>query len=143
MRFLEMAGYYRKFCKNFSDIAVPLTELLKKDRKYHWTSNYQHAFDNIKSLLCSVPILVAPDFCKPFILNVNASDMGAGAILLQADDEGIEHLVCYFSKKFNKHQRNYSTIEKETLALVLHCSILRCMCLHLKGLRWCIWIIIR
>ena len=98
MRFLGMAGYYRKFCKNFSDIAVPLTELLKKDRKYHWTSNCQYAFDNIKSLLCSVPVLVAPDFCKPFILNVDASDTGAGAILLQADDEGIEHPVCYFSK---------------------------------------------
>ena len=119
MRFLGMAGYYRKFCKNFSDIAVPLTELLKKDHKYHWTSNCQYAFDNIKSLLCSVPVLVAPDFCKPYILNVNASDTGVGAILLQADDEGIEHPVCYFSKKFNKHQRNYSTIEKETLALVL------------------------
>ena len=62
---------------------------------------------------------MAPDFCKPFILNVNASDMGTGAILLQADNEGIEHPVRYFSKKFNKHQRNYSTIEKETLALVL------------------------
>ena len=55
-----MASYYRKFCKNFSDIAVPFTELLKKDRKYHWTSNCQHAFDNIKSLLFSVPVLVAP-----------------------------------------------------------------------------------
>ena len=80
MSFLGMAGYYRKFCKNFSDIAVPLTELLKKVKKYHWTSNCQHGFDNIKSLLCSVPILVAPDFCKMFILNGDASDTGAGAI---------------------------------------------------------------
>ena len=112
MRFLGMAGYYKKFCKNFSDIAVPLKS---KDQKYHWTSNCHRAFDNIKSLLC----LVAPDFCKLFILNVDVSDTGVGAILLQADDEGIEHPVCYFSKKFSKHQRNYSTIDKETLALIL------------------------
>ena len=74
MRFLGMAGYYRKFCQNFSDIAVPLTDLLKKDQKYHWTSNCQHAFDSIESLLWSVPVLMAPDFCKPFILNVGARE---------------------------------------------------------------------
>ena len=62
---------------------------------------------------------MALDFDKCFKLAVDASDVGIGAVLLQEDDNGIDHPVCYFSKKFNKHQKNYSTIEKECLALIL------------------------
>ena len=65
------------------------------------------------------PVLVAPNFKARFKLTVDASDVGAGAVLLQEDSEGVDHPICYFSKKFNKHQRNYSTVEKETLALLL------------------------
>ena len=67
----------------------------------------------------SSPVLIAPNYDKPFKLAVDASDMGIGSVLLQEGDEGIDHPVCYFSKKFNKHQVNYSTVEKETLALLL------------------------
>ena len=56
---------------------------------------------------------------SPFKLAVDASDVAAGVVLLQEDDEGVDHPACYFSKKFNKSQKNYSTIEKECLALVL------------------------
>ena len=119
MRFLGMAGYYRKFCKNFSEVTAPLTELLKRDVKYHWSETCQKSFDKLKNLLCLEPILTAPNFSKPFRLAVDASDVGAGVVLLQCDDEDIEHPVCYFSKKCNVHQRNYSTIEKECLALIL------------------------
>ena len=119
MRFLGMAGYYRKFCKNFSEVAVPLTNLLKKNVKYVWSENCQKSFENLKSLLCSKPVLAAPDFGKPFSIAVDASDLGAGAVLLQNDDDGVEHPVSYYSKKFNCQQKNYSTIEKEALGLVL------------------------
>ena len=119
MRFLGMAGYYRKFCRNFSTIAAPLTDLLSKNKKYQWSSICQDAFERVKLLLCTNPILQAPDFNKQFKLAVDASDYAAGAVLLQDDDQGVEHPVGYFSKKFNCHQRNYSTVEKETLALVL------------------------
>jgi hypothetical protein len=119
MRFLGMAGYYRKFCKNFSEITVPLTDLLHKNKKYIWSDVCQKSFDKVKAMLCSTPILMAPDFEKPFMLATDASDFGAGAILLQIGEDNIEHPVCYFSKKFNCHQKNYSTVEKETLALVL------------------------
>ena len=61
---------------------------------------------------------MAPDFDKCFKLAVDASDVGIGAVLLQEDNNGIDHPVCYFSKKFNK-QKNYSTIETECLALIL------------------------
>ena len=114
-----MTGYYRKFCKNFSEVTAALTELLKKNVKYHWSETCQKSFDKVKNLLCLEPVLTAPDFSKPFQLAVDASDVGAGAVLLQCDNEDIEHPICYFSKKFNFHQKNYSTIEKECLALIL------------------------
>ena len=119
MRFLGMAGYYRKFCDNFSTITAPLTNLLKKKSKFAWSEDCQGAFDRLKFVLRSSPVLQAPDFQRPFKLAVDASDVGAGAVLLQEDREGVDHPVCYFSKKFNKHQRNYSTVEKECLSLIL------------------------
>ena len=119
MRFLGMAGYYRKFYKNFSGIAEPLTNLLKKSTKFKWNDKCQDAFDRLKAILKSAPVLLAPDFDKCFKLAVDASDIGIGAVPLQEDNDGIDHPVCYFSKKFNKHQKNYSTIEKECLALIL------------------------
>ena len=63
--------------------------------------------------------MCAPDFEKEYKLAVDASDVGAGAVLLQEGDDKIDHPVAYFSKKFNKHQKNYSTKEKEALAPVL------------------------
>lgn len=61
----------------------------------------------------------APNFSKPFKLAVDASNVGAGAVLLQEDDQAIDHPVCYFSKKFYSAQKNYSTLEKELLSLIL------------------------
>ena len=119
MRFLGMAGYYRKFCKNFSLIAEPLTNLLKKNVKFIWDEKCQKSFDKLKAILKNSPVLLAPNFEKEFKVAVDASDIGAGAVLLQEDIDGVDHPVCYFSKKFDKHQKNYSTIEKECLALVL------------------------
>ena len=119
MRFLGMAGYYRKICKIFSGIAELFTNLLKKSTKFKWNDKCQDSFDRLKAILKSAPVLLAPDFDKCFKLAVDASDVGIGAVLLQEDNNGIDHPVCYFSKKFNKHQQNYSTIEKDCLALIL------------------------
>ena len=119
MRFLGKAGYYRKFCHNFSVIAEPLTNLFGKRTKYVWNNDCQQSFDQLKAILKSAPVLLAPHFDREFKLAVDASDVGAGSVLLQEDDNGVDHPVCYFSKKFNKHQRNYSTIEKECLSLIL------------------------
>ena len=119
MRFLGMAGYYRSFCKNFSAVAAPLTDLLSPKVRYKWSPSCQHSFDSVKALLTNAPVLAAPAFERPFKLAVDASDAGAGAVLLQDGDDGIEHPVSYYSKKFNRHQRVYSTVEKEALALIL------------------------
>lgn len=118
-RFLGMIGYYRRFIKGLSTLLSPLTALLGKDVKYRWTDACQEAFNSVKILLSSAPILHAPDFKKPFILATDASDVGVGAVLIQLDEQGIEHPVSYFSKKLDNAQRNYSVIERELLAIVL------------------------
>ena len=119
MRFLCMAGYYRKFCNNFFINEEPLTNLLGKRVKYIWTDDCRKSFDKLKAKLKSAPVLLAPSLDKVFKLALDVSDICAGSILLQEDDNGVDHPVCYFSKTFNKHQRNYSTIEKECLSLII------------------------
>ena len=89
-----------------------MTQLLRKDSKFVWTEQCQSVFEKLKAMLQNAPVLSAPDFNRPFKLAVDASDVAAGAVLLQEDQGG------HFSRKFNKHQRNYSTMEKECLALV-------------------------
>lgn len=97
MRFLGMAGYYRGFCNNFSIVVAPLTNLLKAKVEFIWSSQCQEAFEAVKALLCSAPVLAAPRFGRPFKLQVDASQLGAGAVLLQEND-GVELPVSYFSK---------------------------------------------
>ncbi|XP_068237201.1 uncharacterized protein [Palaemon carinicauda] len=86
MKFLGTVGYYRKFCENFSDVAYPLTELLKKDVKFVWSKECDEAFSKLKFMLMSKPVLKSPDFNLPFKLQVDSSEVGAGSVLLQEHD---------------------------------------------------------
>ncbi|KAL2082452.1 hypothetical protein ACEWY4_022270 [Coilia grayii] len=119
MRLLGMCGFYRKFVPNFASVTEPLTNLLRKGVKFAWSEGCQSALDKVKAILSCEPVLVAPDFQVPFRLAVDACDVGIGAVLLQADSSGVEKPVAYFSKKLNRHQAAYSTVEKEALGLVL------------------------
>lgn len=118
MRFLGMVGYYRGFCRNFSTVVAPLTSLLSSRVKFEWTPQCQSAFENAKALITSAPVLAAPCLDKPFKLQVDASNVGAGATLLQSGPDDVDHPVSFFSRKFNSHQLNYSVVEKEALALI-------------------------
>ena len=114
-----MVGYYRGFCKNVSTVAAPLTSLLSPKVKFEWSLPCQEVFESIKSLSsCSAPVLAAPLMDQPSHLYVDASKVGAGAVLMQANENGVDCPVSYFSKKFNSHQLNYSIFEKEALALI-------------------------
>ena len=117
-RFLGMVSYYRKFCRNFSSVAAPLHELTSCKSSFVWDNACQTAFEQLKYFLTNDPILKSPNFNKAFSLQIDASDVGAGGVLLQESD-GLVHPVSYTSSKFTKHQLSYSTIEKELLALVI------------------------
>ena len=77
------------------------------------------------TLLCSAPVLKAPDFSKPFILQTDASDRGIGAVLSQIDENGDDHQIAYFSKNLLPREQRYSTVEKECLAIKLATHAIR------------------
>ena len=117
--FLGLADFYRKFVPNFSHVASPLTDLTKKGKpnKVCWGESQETAFVSLKKALVNAPVLKLPDFCKEFILQTDASDTGIGAILLQ-EEGNVRMPVSYASRKLKSSERNYSTIEKECLAIV-------------------------
>lgn len=98
MRFLGMAGFYRRFCKIFSTIASPLTNLLKKATKYNWTDSCHNAFNNIKSTLIESPALSTPDFTKQFKLQVDASDVVWVEFSLKKMSMALKKLLVIFQK---------------------------------------------
>jgi hypothetical protein len=81
--FLGLAGYYRRFIPNFSKISESITELLKKDTKYVWSEDYGEAFQTLKKLLTTSPVLAQPDIAKPFDVYCDASSTGLGCVLMQ------------------------------------------------------------
>lgn len=118
-KFLGFVGWYRRFLSNFSSLTAPLTDLTKKSNNpFKWTGEAQIAFDRIKELLTSAPILITPDFSKPFIIQCDASKTGVGGVLAQEDSDDVELPIAFFSKKLNRPQQNYSITELECLAAV-------------------------
>ncbi|CAM4600561.1 unnamed protein product [Leuciscus chuanchicus] len=107
-RFLGMAGYYRSFCRNFSTIAQPLTSLLSPSRKFLWSAECQHAFNSVKDLLCNAPVLAAPDFDSAFKLDVDASYVGVGAVLIQGDKDGRCDWLTHLSVILRAEHQNQS-----------------------------------
>ena len=145
--FLGLAGYYRRFIKDYAHIAEPLNQLLRgenlKEKQYQkrqsqkcknikesvpnvnqtnfkirWGEKQQSAFDYLKSQLIKNPVLRYPDMTKPFLLMTDASGYALGAVLAQQDDGEKDHAIAYASRGLKRHEKNYSTIEKEALAIV-------------------------
>ncbi|GFW99778.1 retrovirus-related Pol polyprotein from transposon 297 [Trichonephila clavipes] len=118
--FLGLVGYYSHYIPNYSTIASPLTGALKgkiKKEKITWDEKCGKAFEELKAKLVTQPILFAPDFATEFILQTDASEVGAGVVLSQRI-EGEEHPIVFLSKKFSKAERNYSTVERELAAII-------------------------
>ena len=116
-QFLGHAGFYRRFIKDFSKISKPLYELLEKDAKFVWSESCQKSFEELKSHLTTAPIVRAPNWQLPFEVMCDASDLSIGAVLRKRED-GKPYVVYYASKTRNEAQRNYTTTEKELLAVV-------------------------
>ena len=124
--FLGLCGFYRRFIKDFSKIASPLTELLHKDAPFVWGEPQRLAFEALKSAMCSRPILIIPDPKKPFVVCTDASGYAVGATLSQDIDNGRGLLpVAFMSKKMSDAERNYSVHEQEMLAIVLAITMWR------------------
>lgn len=108
--FLGLAGYYMKF----GIIAKPLTELLCKDAAFIWSSIDHDAFQLLKTTLVSAPCLALPDFALPFHIEIDASTIGVGVVLLQQ-----RHPLAFISKALGPRNQGLSTYEKEYLAIVV------------------------
>src|SRR6202020_28267 len=115
---LGLFSYYLKFIKDFSRIARPMNNLLKKDIPFIWTQKQQTAFERLKEMLIKSPVLVYPDFEQPFILYTDASGTGLGAVLSQLQDDGKEGVIAYASRSLNQAEQNYSVTDQECLAVV-------------------------
>ena len=115
--FLGHAGFYRRFIKDFSKIARPLCRLLEKDTKFNFDDSCKAAFEEIKIKLVQAPIMAAPEWDQEFEVMCDASDFAMGAVLGQRKEK-IFRAIYYASRTFNEAQENYSTIEKEMLAIV-------------------------
>jgi hypothetical protein len=111
--FLGLAGYYRRFIKDFSKIAKPMTKLLKKNKFFEWTKECQASFEELRKRLTSAPVLVLPDLAKKFNIYCDALHQGLGCVLMQ---EG--QVLCYASRQLRKHEENYPTHDLELAAAV-------------------------
>ena len=116
--FTALVSYYRKYIKNFAQIAKPLSCLLEKNAKFNWTEDCQRAFDTLRMALSERTQLTLPDFSKPFQLACDASAVAVGAVLSQVGEDGREYPIAFASKVLSKTERNWSVTEREAYAIV-------------------------
>lgn len=122
--FIGIASYYRRFIKDFAAIARPLHNLTKKNQN-KWNQEAIESFHKLKNALTNTPVLIRPDFDKPFILVTDASKVGLGSILSQLDKDGYEHPVQYISRGVRGAEQNYGISKLECLAIVWSVMVFR------------------
>ena len=120
--FLGLSGFYRRFVKNYSAIAEPLTRLTKKGVKFEWSPEADVAFESIKTELVNAKLLRHPDMSKQFTLITDASSYAVGAVLSQKGEDNLLHPICYGSSVLTDAQRKWSTVQRELYSLVHFCE---------------------
>jgi hypothetical protein len=115
--FLGLANYYRRFILAFSNLATPLTSLLKKDTLWAWGAKQDAAFTDLKKRFTEAPILIFPNPDLQYTLECDASDFALGAVLSQVGDDNKLHPVAFFSRKLLAAEQNYEIYDKELLAI--------------------------
>ncbi|KAJ0468921.1 putative nucleotidyltransferase, Ribonuclease H [Helianthus annuus] len=118
--FLGLAGYYRRFIKDFSKIAVPLTKLTCKAAKFEWGPRQEEAFKILKHRLTNAPILALPEGTEDFEVYCDASKLGYGCVLMQR-----KKVIAYASRQLKKHEENYTTHDQELGAIIFALKIWR------------------
>lgn len=116
--FLGLCNYYRRFVKDYAQIAAPLNHLTKKDVAFILTPEHEDAFQKLKKGLISAPILALPNLSKPFHLTPDASKMALGYILSQKDDQNREYVIAYGGRATRGSDKNYGISELECLAVL-------------------------
>ena len=116
-QFLGLASYYRRFVRNFAAIVAPLVKLTEKGHVWHWSSDCDAAFLQLKERLVTSPILGYPVFNQPFMVDTDASGEGLGAVLSQYVS-GVERVIAFASRSLSKAERKYCATRREMLALV-------------------------
>jgi hypothetical protein len=111
--FLGLAGYYRRFIEGFSKISRPMTEFLKKEKKFNWTKSCEKSFQELKRRLTTAPMLTLPDIQRDFVVYCYASRQGLGCVLMQDGK-----VVAYASCQLKPHEQNYPTHDLEFAAVV-------------------------
>lgn len=137
--FLGLAEYYRSYIPNFANIASPLTDTLRKTELTvaRWDTAREGALAEIKNILVSEPVLTAPDYSVPFLVQCDASDRRLGVVLSQVNEKGEEHPVIYASRKLTCREQACSTTEKESACMVWKALVLServCLCFQNRSL---------
>ena len=119
-RFLGFANFYRRFIRDYSRVAAPLTKLTSVKAPFVWSPAADAAYVKLKCLFSSAPVLSHPDPAVPFVVEVDASDSGVGAVLSQrtTSDQKL-HPCAFFSRRLTPAERNYDVGNRELLAVVL------------------------
>ena len=117
-RFLGFANFYRRFIRGFSRVAAPLSALTSTSNPFFWTPEAEDAFVALKRLFTTALVLIFPDPNRQFIVEVDASDTGIGAVLSQRSEEDQQiHPVAFLSRRFTPAERNYDVGNRELLAV--------------------------
>lgn len=117
--FIGMCSYFSKYIKDYAKLAAPLNDLRKKRNKFKWNEECNDSFIKLKSIISNPPVLAIPNFQKPFYLFTDASEVSAGSVIMQCNDEGDKLPIAYYSKKFTDNEKNLSIYHKEALSVVL------------------------
>jgi len=123
--FIGLASFYRRLVPKFAELAKPLTMLTRKDEQFSWDPLQQQAFDSMKEMLCTAPVLAHPNLGLPFTLTTDASKIAVAAILSQVQD-GVERPIAYASKQMNTAEERYAVFEGEIPELVWATKQFRC-----------------
>ena len=116
--FIGFCNFYQRFIQNFSKLAKSLTSLTKKNTLFHWLSACQSAFDSLKKMVIEAPILANYKQGVKTMVETDSSDYVNSGVLSQLGDDGLLHLVTFFSKNLNPTECNYEIYDKELLAII-------------------------
>jgi len=117
-KFLGLANYYRRFIKDFARVARPMNVLTRKDVKWQWGVEQQKAFDELKRVFTTKPVLAAPDLDKEFRVEANVSNYATGGVLSMKCSDKMWRPVAFISKSLSDTERNYEIHDKEMLAVI-------------------------